>query len=330
MRFLAAIVVLLPFLTFSQVGGGVGYQILNLTSNARTAALGGTAISINDSDLSQFFENPATADSILSGDIFFNVNPYFADLTVFSGAYSFNVKEAGPFAVGLTYLDYNAFEMTDATGVVLGNFNAQDYALTIGKAHRLGPFTLGMNLKLVHTSIDVFGSTALLADVGGTFQASRNFTIAMTFSNMGGRISDFDGLAQPDVPFDVKIGTTFKPEYMPLRFTLTSTNLTEENSILAGEQEGRTNNGVEKVLRRVNIGAELLLSENFQVLLGYNHKRKQELKLDETAKGAGFSYGFMLNIKQIMLRFSRATYHAAGGSSFISLQTNLNRFKKIL
>ncbi len=303
---------------------------MELTSNPRSAALAGTSVSISDGDISQFFENPAILDSVASGDIFFNFNPYFTDAFVFNGAYAFDIGKIKNVSVGLNYLDYGSFSRTDATGVSLGEFGAQDYMISIGKSHKLGPITMGVNLKLIHSSIDSYGSTAIVGDIGGLFRVNNNWSVGMVFSNVGGTITDFNELTNASLPMDVKLGTTFKPEYMPLRFTITSNSLTQENSIEAGESEGRSNQSVEKVLRRINFGAELLLSNNFQLLFGYNHKRKQELKLDEISGGAGFSYGVMVGIKRFQLRYSRATFHASGGSSFISIQTNLNDFRSIL
>jgi len=321
---------ILPFLAISQAGGINGYQVLDLSTNARSAALAGSAVSLADGDISQFFENPATLDSAKNGDIFFNLNPYFTDAIVFTGAYLFNVKELGSFAVGLHYLDFGSFDRTDAAGNQLGEFSAQDYVISIGKAHKLGPITLGVNLKVLHSSIDSYGSTAIAGDIGGVFSVGSNWSVGMVFSNIGTRLTKFNDLETTSIPFDVKIGTTFKPEHMPLRFTLTTGNLVDSNIVEESSSEGRSNQQVEKILRRVNVGAELVLSKNFQLLFGYSHKRKQELKLEDIGGGAGFSYGLMLNIKKIELRYSRATFHAAGGSSFISLQTNLNNFKSIL
>ncbi len=330
MKYLFQIIAIFPFITFSQIGGENGYAILDLSSNARTTALAGTTVSIADADISQFFENPATLDSVQSGDILFNINPYFTDAIVFSGAYAFNMKGLGNIGLGLHYMDYGSFNRTDPSGNSLGDFSAQDYAISIGKAHKLGPITIGANLKLLHTSIDSYGSTALAGDIGGIFRVNNNWTVGMVFSNIGGRISNFNELTNSPIPFDVKVGTTFKPEHMPLRFTLTSSNLVDDNVIENSATEGRSNEQVEKILRRLNIGAELLLNENFQLLIGYSHKRKQELKLEDLGGGAGLSYGIKLNIKRIQLRYSRATFHSAGGSSFISIQTNLNNIKRIL
>ena len=330
MKFLAAIIVCIPFFAKAQIGGDSGYQTLNLVSNPRTAALAGSSISIADGDLSQFFENPSTLDSVSAGDIFFNINPYFAGIFVFSGAYAFDVKKVKNMSLGLNYVNYNSFERTDPSGNSVGEFSTADYTIILGKAHQIESMTLGVNLKLLNSSIDEYGSTALLGDIGGIFRIKENWSLGMVFSNIGRQISNYNEITTSPIPLGIKIGTTFKPQFMPFRFTITSTNLAEDTIVEKKTTEGRSNKQVEKILRRVRVGTELLLSEHFQLLFGYNHKRKQELKLNETGGSSGFSYGLILNVKRIRLRFSRANFHAAGGSSFISLQTNLKDFKSIL
>ena len=323
------VILFLPVFSLAQIGGQLGFQALNLTSNPRSAALAGPTLSLADGDVSQFFDNPATLDSVKAQAIFFHFNPYFADVSVLSMAYSFDIRKLQGFSIGINYLNYGSFDLTNATGEVLGNFSANDYVITMGKAHRLGPVTLGVNAKFVNTAIDSYSSSALVADIGGLFRINKNWTIAMAFKNMGFVIDKSD-LISPSIPFDVRIGTTFKPEYMPLRFSVTSSNLVNENLSLKEESTGRSNEGFDSILKRINLGTELLLSSNLHILFGYNHKRKQELRLDTIGGGAGFSYGLMIKIKSVMIRYSRATYHAAGGSSFISVQTNLNDFKRIL
>lgn len=330
MRHLIVIGCIWPALALAQIGGQLGYQSLNLTTNPRTAALGGTTISLADGDISQFFENPATLDSVSSRNVFAHISPYFADVFIHTGAFSFEVGQLGTFAAGLHYVNFGSFQMTDESGNLLGDFLVQDYTIALGKAHQLGPVTLGANVKLAHSSIESFGSTALLMDVGGIFRFNKNWTVAMVFENIGFRLSEFTDFDNPQPPFDVKLGTTFKPEYMPLRFTFTTTNLVNDNFQEAEDTGGRSNTAIDEVWKRINLGAEILLNEHFQLLVGYNQKRRQELRLENQAGGVGFSYGMMLKIKRIEFRFSRATFHAAGGSNFISLRTDLNEFNKIL
>lgn len=330
MKILYFIALVIPSLVWSQIGGLSGYQSLNLTSNPRAAALGGTTISLTDGDVSQFFENPATLDSVNEKNIFFHFNPYFADVFVYSGAYTFNLGQVGTFAAGINYVNYGSFDLTDEAGNQLGTYQSQDYTITIGKAHQLGPITLGANLKLAHSSIESYGSTAVLMDIGGIFRINKDWNVAMVFENIGVRVSEFSDFSSPSIPFDVKLGTSFKPEYMPLRFTVTTNNLVDQNLTAIEEESGRSGKSIDKVWKRINLGAEVLLSDNFQLLIGYNHKQKQELKLADLGGGAGLSFGAMVRVKRIELRYSRATFHTAGGSSFISLRTDLNDFKKIL
>ena len=49
---------------------------------------------------------------------------------------------------------------------------------------------------------------------------------------------------------------------------------------------------------------------------------RQELKLEDAAGGAGFSFGFMFKVKRFEFAYSRALYHVAGGSN--TFQINMN------
>ena len=301
-----------------------------MTTNARSAALGGAPVSISDGDISQFFDNPSTLDSVKVGSIFFNINPFFAGISGYGAAYSFQLNKIGHMAIGLNYLNYGSFILTDPTGRANGNFSANDFIFSIGKSHQLGPVTLGINLKIARSVIEDYSSAIAACDVGGVFRVNKNWTIGMVFSNIGTRISSYSELTDARIPFSVRLGTTFKPEYMPLRFTITTTNLSDKNTVIRRIPGRETSNVPDKIFRRATIGVELLLSPHFHVLAGYNHRLKQEFRLEETAGGAGLSYGLMIGVKRFKFRFSRTIYHAAGASSFIDIQTNTNGFKKIL
>jgi len=309
-----------------QSGGSYGFQALNLVNNARTAALGGYNVSLAG-DLALFGQNPALLDSTRAGDAVFMYNPFFADIHALTFQYVADVNKVGPIAFGITYIDYGTFIQTDATGAEMGEFHARDYVLTIGKSHRVGPFVLGSNVKFVHSGIAGFSANALALDIGGLYQLPRsNFSAGMVISNVGVILSDYTGAAM-DLPMRVTTGITFTPEGMPIRFSLTG------HQLLDSQDEFYDNdtdpNLADEVFRRVSVGGEVLLGKNVHFLLGYDHGRKRELRLEETAGGAGFSYGFMINFKKYTFRFSRATYHAAGGTSYISLQTNLQEAKKL-
>ena len=64
--------------------------------------------------------------------------------------------------------------------------------------------------------------------------------------------------------------------------------------------------------------------------MGYNHQRRQELKLKEDSKSGmvGFSFGFGIKIKKFQFDFARSIYSLAGASNHIGITTKLSDFVK--
>jgi len=310
------------------------YQSVNRPFGARNAALGGRVVSLADGDVMQFVYNPAVLDSVKTGSTGINFSPYFAGIHSFSGAYAGNFKKIGKLAMGISYMNYGEFTQTAPNGANLGTFNANDYLIVVGKSHTIASFTLGANLKFAANNIAGYGSSVVMADLGGIYRAPKSdFTFGLVLKNFGFVLDDYTGVQSNQVPFDVQMSTTFKPEHMPFRFSLSAYNLTSNNLFFTPEGIASQSKSVkiaDKIFRHINVGTELVIHESIQLLIGYSQLVHQELKVGNTAYGAGFSYGFAIRIKQFRIRYSHATYHAAGGTDFFTLQTNLKSFKKIL
>jgi len=310
------------------------FQSLNLPFGARNAALGGQVVSLADGDIMQFVHNPAVLDSVKANAVAINVTPFFADIVSLSSAFQAQFEKFGNLAFGVSFVDYGDFVETTDNGDIIGSFDASDLMIAVGKSHNIGGFSLGTNLKYATHGVAGYGAHLLLIDFGGIYRSKETeFTAGLVFENMGFVLNDFTGSASSQVPFDVNISTSFKPKYMPFRFSLSAYNLTQRDQFFTDENnasQSRTVKFADKLLRRVNVGAELILGDNLQVLFVYSHLRRQELKVGQEAYGAGFTYGFLLAIKQFKIRYGHARYHSAGGSDFFSVQTNLNSFKKIL
>ncbi len=316
-----------PLVLLGQAGGTTSFQAVNLLNNARTAALGGYNVSIADGDLAMNSQNPALLDSVMSGDVVFMYNPFFADINALTFQYAAEMNPIGSIAFGLTYMNYGKINQTDVTGAESGKFHARDYIISVGKSHRLGPFVLGTNMKFVHSGIAGYSANAMALDMGGLYQLpNSDFSLGMVISNLGIIISDFTE-SKAELPVQITTGITFKPEGMPIRFSLTGHNFTDADNKFYEKDDNP--NFADNLLKRVSIGGEVIFSENVNFLFGYDHNRKRELTLEQTSGGAGFSYGLMIRLKKYEFRFSRATYHAAGGTSYVSLQSNFKNIKKI-
>ncbi|MDA0194095.1 MAG: type IX secretion system protein PorQ [Bacteroidetes bacterium] len=323
-----------PIFVQAQFGGRRSFEFINLPSNARTAALGGVNVSHFDNNVDGFLSNPALLDSVKSGSIAFTHLGFMADVGLNNISYAQKFKKAGIIGFGVQYMDFGQFDGFDQAGIATGSFNADEFALVVGYSHRISVFSLGVNLKFVGTGIESYRATALMLDIGGQFKhPERDFTAGLVFKNLGFYLSNYTSTANSQLPFDVQLGITFKPEHMPVRFSITSYNLykgdltffdpTSETTLV------NTPAGVfDKVFRHFNIGTEFLIHRNFYIRAGYNHLIRKELRLDAKSGGAGISFGFVVRIKTFEFAYTRAIYHVAGGGNYFTISTNMHSIIK--
>ncbi|RSK45721.1 type IX secretion system protein PorQ [Hymenobacter perfusus] len=325
----------------AQIGGQQAFSFLNLPTSAKLAGLGGANVSARDADGTMLYGNPALLNSEMDGRLALGYVDYLADIKQSTAAYVFNTQKAGRFGVGLTYLSYGNFEQFDVAGNSLGQFSVNEYALSVADSYTTGVFTIGGTLKLAGSGIAGNHSFAALADVGGLFKhPDQDFTVGLVVRNAGIQFKPYDGADREPMPLDVQLGTSFKPEHLPLRFSFTAHHLQQLDIVyLDPNQRGQLDeNGEEvkpkkslgdKIARHFVVGGELLLSKNLNVRVGYNHLQRRELRLENTSGGAGFSFGVMLRVSQFQLDYTHAGYHASGGANYFTIARNLDSlFKK--
>lgn len=257
---------------------------------------------------------------------------YLADIRYTSLAYAQKMEKVGMWGVGLQYFDYGDFVGFDEAGNEAADFRARDFAAIISHSRTVGVFTLGASLKWAQSYLGTYTASAVLLDIGGTYKhPEKKLTVGLTIKNAGIVVNAFTDGADSKLPFDVQIGTTFQPEHMPIRFSITAYNLSR-GDIAYYDSSLRNNQdepgAVDKVLRHAAIGAEVLLSKNVNLRFGYNHLVRKELRLEETSGGAGFSMGLMFRVKSFELAYSRSFYHVAGGSNVFTLASDLSTYIK--
>ncbi|SMB97289.1 hypothetical protein SAMN00120144_0340 [Hymenobacter roseosalivarius DSM 11622] len=320
----------------AQIGGQQAFTFLNLPPSAKLAGLGGVNVSSRDADATMIYGNPALLNADMDGRLALGYVDYLSDIKQSTAAYVFNTKSLGRFGVGLTYLNYGRFEQFDAAGTSLGEFSVNEYALGVSDAYTSGNFTLAGTLKLAVSGIAGNHSLAALADVGGIFKhPTKDFTVGLTVRNVGYQLQPYAGADREPMPLDVQLGASFKPEYMPLRLSITAHHLQQLDIVyLDPNQRGQLDdNGDEikpkkslgdKIARHFVVGGELLFSKNFHLRAGYNHLQRRELRLENTSAGAGLSFGAMLRISEFQLDYTRAYYHASGAANYLTVARNLN------
>jgi hypothetical protein len=307
------------------------FEFLHTPNNARMAALGGVNVSLADRDLNFFLSNPALQGDTLSGWASAGYQFYLADIGMATFVYAHDFNTIGQLAFGVQHLNYGTITGYDPAGTETGEFKSSETALVVGKSHEVSNFRIGLNLRFVSSAIAGYRASALMADLGGVFiHPKQELVIGLTVKNLGVVLSQYSDTRDAELPFDVQAGVSFKPEHMPLRFSVTAYNIARPEIVYsdAGSQNEEPGT-LDKVLRRFNFAAEILLHRNVNVLLGYNYLIHQELKLDEGGGGAGISAGIAGRIKSVEFVFSRSSYVAGNaGYAFTILADIENMLKR--
>jgi hypothetical protein len=315
----------------AQIGGKKSFEFLNVPNNARLAALGGVNTSLTDRDINFLFSNPALVGDTLKGFASAGYQFYVADVGQATFAYAHDFKKIGTLTFGVQHLNYGTLKGYDATGNEMGDYKSGETALVVGKTHQISNFRIGANLKMAFSNLAGYRANAMMLDIGGVFvHPKQDLRVGLVIKNLGVVFSDYSNTSDAKLPFDVQLGISFKPEHMPLRFSFTGYNLVKSNvtyyNTAAGDEEPGT---LDKIFRRINFGAEILIHKNVNVLVGYNYLVHQELKLENAGGAAGLSFGFSARIKSIEFVFSRSAYVVGNAGYNFTLLMDVNRiFKK--
>jgi len=322
------------------IGGQRVFSFLDLPTHARVAALGGQVATATRPDAPYFLNNPALADSMARNEVAISLMPYLAAARYYTVQYGLPGKSPNSrWAVGMQYLSYGQFDLTDPLGNTLGTFRADDYAIGLTHARTEGNFSLGATVKAVGSAIETYSAFAVMADLGGVFRHPNGLlTVGLVAKNAGVLLKNF-GPADAQLPFDLQAGLTIKPRYAPIRLTLTAHHLHRFDLAyndpglnvkydLSGNPIPQSIGVGENIARHLSIGAELLLSRNVNLLLGYNHQKRQEGKLTTGAGGAGISFGASVQARGFQLTYGRFSAAPTAGSSQLSLRIDMERLLK--
>jgi hypothetical protein len=340
MIFILFFLIFLKTSIWAQIGGRNVYDFLRLTPNARVTSLGGVNITLLDSDVNLAWFNPALLNDSMHKAVSINVVNYLSDITYGYSSFGYHFQNIGTFHAGIHYVNYGKMQETDELGNVKGQFSANDMAIVSGIARDFGNIRFGTNLKLLYSNIQRFNSFGFALDFGGTWNfPEQNTTIGLVLKNIGTQITQFNKNApKSPLPFEIQLGITHKPQYLPLRFTTTLVQLQQYRLIqkdpnqkpqldLSGNPIPEKKKTFDNIFRHFVFGGEFLISPNFRFRLGYNHLRHQELKSTGTNFSmAGWGVGFGLKIKKFIIDYGFGNYHVVGGIHSFSILTNLSSF----
>lgn len=320
----------------AQVGGESTYQFLNLVSSPRQAALGGKVLTNVDYDVTQALFNPATINDDMDNQLAVNYVSYLGGISYGSAAYAYTVdRRTQTFHAGVTYVNYGDFEGYDEVGNKTGTFTGNEAALSLGYALQIGysDFYFGGNLKLITSKLEQYSSFGMAADLGLLYiNEDINFNAALAVRNLGTQITTYAGQREP-LPFEVDFGMSQRLENVPIRWHVTLENLQKwpiarsnparSTTDLNGNQSSEKIGFLGQVIRHTILGAELFPEKGFNIRLGYNFRRGEELRINEQRNFSGISAGFSIKLNKMRFSYTHAKYTSAANSNFFGLQIDL-------
>jgi hypothetical protein len=325
--------------SFGQSGGNNTFEFLNLVAPARIAALGGNAIATHSDDITLVSQNPALLSSEMDQQISLSYVGYIAGIRYGNVMLAKSFNKTGNFAFNLHYVGYGTFDETSATSEKMGTFNAGEYAFNLSWSKSLdSSLMIGTNLKYILSSFGENTSNGIAADVGlNWFNEEKFLSASLVVKNIGRQLKTYEGNEQEDLPFEIQAGIAKQLPKAPFRFSLIGQQLQKfdltytdpsQTGIdpLTGESRAEKITFRDKLVRHLILNAEILFSKNFNLRVGYNFLRRNELGFPEKKGMSGMSFGLGFRVNRFQFSYAYSVFNPAAGSNHFTITTNIKNF----
>jgi hypothetical protein len=335
-RILFLLVSVITTSALSQVGGRSTYQFLNLVTSPRQAALGGKTVSNYDYDPTQGLFNPASINPEMDNQLSLNYFNHIGDIKYGSAAYAYLWdRRTQVLHTGITYINYGKFDGYDEFGNPTSSFTGSEVALSFGHARNIEytNFHVGVNVKFISSKLEQYSSFGGALDIGVMYVYDDwDLQITGVARNIGTQFTPYD-TEYESLPFELIFGISQTLQNIPVRWHFTLENMQQWKVAFPNsarditDLEGNTTtekiNFIDHAFRHMIIGIELFPESGFNIRLGYNLRRGEELRILERRAFAGLSAGFSLRLNRIRFSYSYVKYSTAASTSNLGLNINL-------
>jgi hypothetical protein len=302
--------------------GRTSFDYLLLPASARSGALGGTNISVIETDASLVFDNPALLGNEMDLNLSVSYLSYLADIKMGNVIFAKSLGERSAWGIGVNYADYGKMTETSAENVVLGDLNATDICGNLFFAHDLtDKLRGGITAKFIYSNYYHNTATGIGVDLGlSYYDPDRGFSAGLTGKNLGRQITSYE-TELSSLPWDIQLGISKKLEHAPIRFSLTGVYLKQWQF----DNYYKQNDSFFKTLgKHLIIGVDVMPSNNLWFGIGYNIKRGFDMQIEGGNKFAGFSIGAGLKVKMLAFSCSFGKYHPSASSLLLNVSTSLS------
>lgn len=313
------------------LGGKSVFAFLDLPASPQITALGNVNVSQQNNDITLSLLNPALLRPEMHSQLAASYAAYFGDVKyghAMGGMYANKLQTT--FSASIQYLNYGQMPQTDATGAVLGSFNASDLSAQVSAARQyLERWHYGVTIRFVSSRYGPYKASGVLADVGLTYQdTTHGMQIGLVARNMGGQLKSYvPGQGEP-MPFDLQIGISKQLAHVPLQLSATLHHVYQFDVRYAdpGDAVGDTTKGnhvADKLFRHAVFAVQWKIGQYLEVTGAYNYLRRQELAITDAKGASGLSFGLAVVTRKIQLRYARSYYQRSAAFNHLGINIPL-------
>lgn len=310
MKFALKICLFLAFFSVSTFAQTV-FEFLKLDTSPRTAALAGSFVAGSE-DPNIIFYNPAGINTLKETPVSFSYINHLLDVNMAVLSASYNFEGIGRFGAGVQYINYGSFNEMTEDGVKTGEFNASDFAFTLGYSNQFADnFSYGVNTKFIYSGLQDRSSTAFAFDLGLLYSLpEQNLSVGFSALNLGSQFKSYYD-SKEDLPVDLRLGFTKQFTGMPLKFYFSFNSLNEKADNLFQH------------LKHYTFGGEIKLSKALKVRLGYDNELHKDLKIGTTSGIAGLNLGLGITVGKYIFDYGFSSLGPVGSIHRFGLSTSL-------
>lgn len=328
----------------AQIGGQHVYDFMILTPSARVLALGGVNVSTFDDDLNLAAQNPALLNPEMHNRVSLSFSNYLAGVRYGYAGYSRTFEGIGSFHSGIHFMNSGEMQGADEFGNLTNTFSANELMWILGYSRAWKQFRYGSNIKVISSTLAPgFTSSGIALDLSGAYKSKNElFSAGLVMRNLGTQLTTYTNTGgREPLPFEIIAGVSNKLKYMPLRFSITLTNLEHPNLIyedpnavpqvdLGGNEIPTRNQLPDKIFRHFVFSTEFLLGKVLRLRAGYNHLRRQELRSANRGGLTGFSLGAGIRASKFAFDYGFSSYGISNAfqTHQFSLSVDLNKSSK--
>ncbi len=318
------------------------YSFLRATNSARVAALGGLPLPMADGDIQLGTFNPAAIDANMHNKLGLSYVDYYSDINFASAQYSYTFDKIGSFAATVQYHNYGHFDETSESGVIVGDFSASEYAVTLGWGRHLTPqWSIGAALKYAGRQLETYASGALAVDVAGYYQTNSGWLFSLTARNVGAQLFNNYDYRTTGLPWSIDLGASRHLDHLPLTFMVWYDDIQRWNKLfddpldLAGnydpltneiKQENKVLHFAKNLASHLVIGGELYLGKNIVLRAAYNYGQRHAMDVPQNRTLVGFSAGVGVKIKMFEISYARSRSSIVMSPNYLTITMDLNKF----